>query len=62
MRTSVYQSAKRLLIQISLVVLGLAPLAFGQGQGGGPKICPLFDNYLTPTFLDFIYPGISTHP
>jgi hypothetical protein len=61
MRTGVYRNAKRLLIQTALVILGLAPLAFGQ-SGGGPKICPLFDDYLTPTFLDFIYPGISTHP
>ena len=44
----------------SLLVMGLATTAQAQTTKGGPRICPPFDEFLSPTFLDFLYPGLST--
>ena len=50
----------RLFIRASLLVLGLATTGYAQSTKGGPRICPPFEQFLTPTFLDFPFPGIST--
>lgn len=51
---------KRLIVQASLLVMGLAGVAQAQTSSGGPQICPPFCDFLTPTFIDFIFPGLST--
>ena len=51
---------KTLFVQAALLVLGLAGVAQAQTSGGGPQICPPFCNFLTPTFIDFVFPGLST--
>ena len=51
---------KRLFVQALLLVLGLAGVAQAQTSGGGPQICPPFCDFLTPTFIDFVFPGLST--
>ncbi len=57
-----WRKLKQRAFAAGLILLGLAPAAQAQSSfGSGPQICPLFDDFLTPTFLDFIYPGLSTH-
>lgn len=51
---------KRMVVQTALLVLGLAGMAQAQTSGGGPQICPPFCDFLTPTFIDFVFPGLST--
>ena len=51
---------RRWLILASLLVMGLATTAQAQSTKGGPRICPPFDQFLSPTFLDFLFPGLST--
>ena len=53
--------AKSLFIRASLLVMGLAGVAQAQTSSGDQTICPPFCNYLTPSMVDFVFPGLSTN-
>jgi len=60
MRCPMSGKLRRLVIKVSLLVMGLAAVAHAQSSGGGLQVCPPFKQFLTPTFLDLLFPGIST--
>jgi hypothetical protein len=59
------RNIKSVLIKAALLVLGLAPVLYGQTSTttSGPQFCPPLDQFLRPTLLDvWLYPGITFQP